>query len=537
MPCQRIAGLPDYTAQPIVGLTVLALLMMAAPAFGSPQPAEPAQSVTGATPGAIPGATPGAINQPLSPSATRPPGRSNPLLNPSSNPPPSPPPNLPDSPYTLGAGDRIRIDIFQVPQYSGETDVLIDGALNLPLVGRVQVKGLSLDDATNKISNAYSRYLRRPIVTLTLLQRRPVQIGISGEVIRPGTYTIATTTTSGDSSNSGEYPTLTQLLEKAGGITQVADVHQVQVRRRQRSGAEQIYTVDLWQLLQTGDLSYNVTLRDGDTIVIPRRTADLAEAPLLATTSFSADQNRPINIAVVGEVFRPGSYSVTGGIARTQQAGVPGDVQLSSSLPTVTRAIQVAGGIKPLADIRHVTVRRLQRDATVQEFQVDLWAFLQAGNIQQDAILQEGDTIVVPSVPELNPAEASQLASASFAPDKIKVNVVGEVKNAGPVELPPNTPLNQAILTAGGFNTRARQGSVELIRLNPDGTVTRRRVRIDLDNNLNEQSNPALYNNDVVIVNRSGLAAIGDTLGSILNPLEGAFSILSIPFRFLNLFN
>ncbi|WP_416673128.1 polysaccharide biosynthesis/export family protein [Egbenema bharatensis] len=439
--------------------------------------------------------------------------------------PTSPPQS--EQPYTLGAGDRVQIEIFQVPQYSGESDVLIDGTLNLPLVGSVSVAGLTLEQATATISSRYAQFLRRPVLTVTLINRRPMQLAISGEVTRPGSYAIQP--------DGAEFPTLAQLIEQAGGITQSADLRQVQVRRPRPGGGEDLISVNLWELLQTGNLQNNVRLRDGDTVIIPETIVDLAEAPIIAASSFAPEENRPINIAVVGEVFRPGAYTVTGGVGQVQDAGAIGGVARAESLPTVTRAIQVAGGIKPLADIRRVEVRRLTRTGEERSFEVDLWALLQ-GDLRQDAILSEGDTIIISRAETLDPAEATQVAAASFSPETIQVNVVGEVENPGALPLPPNSTLNQAVLAAGGFNTRARRSRVDLIRLNPDGSVTRQEVEIDFAEGLNTANNPLLLNNDVIIVGRSGLASAGDTLETILGPLGGVFSILELPFRFLRLF-
>ena len=134
-------------------------------------------------------------------------------------PQPLPSPPGPESAYTLGAGDIIRVDIFRVPQYSGESQVLIDGSLNLPLVGKVNVNGLTLESAADALSGRYGQYLRRPIITLSLLNRRPLQISIAGEVSRPGSYTI--------DQGSTQSSRLSQLLETAGGITQSADLSQV----------------------------------------------------------------------------------------------------------------------------------------------------------------------------------------------------------------------------------------------------------------------------------------------------------------------
>jgi polysaccharide export outer membrane protein len=89
--------------------------------------------------------------------------------------------------------------------------------------------------------------------------------------------------------------------------------------------------------------------------------------------------------------------------------------------------------------------------------------------------------------------------------------------------------LNQAVLAAGGFdNRRARKRSVELVRLNPNGTVERRDITVDLAQGINDQSNPTLRNNDVVLVRRSTLANVTDTLGTILSPASAIFDLLRV---------
>jgi polysaccharide export outer membrane protein len=154
---------------------------------------------------------------------------------------------------------------------------------------------------------------------------------------------------------------------------------------------------------------------------------------------------------------------------------------------------------------------------------------LRTGDLSQDVILQDGDTITIPTATALDPGEANQLASASFSPNTIVVNVVGEVTRPGAIPVPPNTPLNQAVLAAGGFdNRRARKRSVELVRLNPNGTVERRDITVDLAQGINDQSNPTLRNNDVVLVRRSTLANVTDTLGTILSPASAIFDLLRV---------
>ncbi len=415
-----------------------------------------------------------------------------------------------DADYVLGAGDRLRLDVFGVPEYGGEYPVLVNGSLNLPLVGSVSVKGMSLRQASDAIAAEYAPLLKRSIVTLNLLSARPVNVAIAGEVGRPGSYTLAL--------EGNKFPTLTKVVQQAGGLTRTADLRQVEVRRPQRSGPPQQIKVDLWALLQGGNLDQDLVLRDGDSILIPATSdINLAEAPQLAAANFAADPDRPIAIAVVGEVARPGPYTLSAK-----------DKDGKRGIPTVTQAIQQAGGINQIADLQQIQIRRATRSGAEQTVRVNLWQLLQTGDLRQDLTLQQGDTIVIPTATGMNPAQASQLAAASFSPDSMKVNVVGEVVTPGIVTVAPNTPLNQALLASGGFNKRARKRSVQLIRLNPNGTVTQREIAVNLGAGINDQTNPILLHNDILVVDRTGGAKFSDGLNTILDPLSRL-----LPFGFL----
>lgn len=301
--------------------------------------------------------------------------------------------------YILGAGDVIRIDIFDIPEFSGQNGqytILSDGSLNLPWIGNVSVQNMTLEQAANTLAQRYARYIDDPLITVTLLAPRPMRIGIIGQVNRPGIYTV----------------------NPAAGAT--------------------------------------------------------------------------------------------------------------SQKQTVSTAIQAAGGITQLANVRGIEVRRPTAGGE-QSITVDLWQFLQAGDISQDIALQDGDTVVIPQAERVDPAEAAQIAAASFSPATINVNIVGEVVRPGTIALPPNVSLNQAIMAAGGFNRqRARQSEVSLIRLNPDGSVTKRDVDIDFAASINDSTNPPLRSNDIVVVGRSSLASTSDFLNTLLSPLNGVFSIFRV---------
>ncbi|PSP08571.1 MAG: hypothetical protein BRC54_01260 [Cyanobacteria bacterium SW_7_48_12] len=142
--------------------------------------------------------------------------------------------------------------------------------------------------------------------------------------------------------------------------------------------------------------------------------------------------------------------------------------------------------------------------------------------------MRDGDRITVPTARKVTPAEATQLAEASFAPDTISVNVVGEVKQPGTVEIEPNSPLNQAILAAGGFDKqRAQEGKVKLIRLNRNGSVTRRTIPINFAQGINPKSNPILRHRDVIVVGRSDVTSVSDTLETIFSPVTSILDLIS----------
>ncbi|MEO0375035.1 MAG: SLBB domain-containing protein [Cyanobacteria bacterium P01_A01_bin.17] len=416
--------------------------------------------------------------------------------------------------YILGPGDQVQLTLFgQDNLFPTPYLVLVDGTISLPFIGNVPVAGRSIGQVEQDLNARYSRYYKRPLVTVILTRPRSLNLAIAGEVRRPGTYPI---------DSPEQIPTVTQLIQLAGGTTQSADLSRVQVKR---SGNE-VESLDLLKLLTEGSIGENIDLRDGDTVIIPPSDSlNLADSDLIASASFSAATSEPLNIAVVGEVYRPGPHTIRPGSANVDEAGDVGQNRGAGSgreFPTVTQAIQTAGGIKPEADVRQVQVRRRSRNGSEQLIDVDLWQLLQEGDLKQDIALQQGDTVIVPKGEGFTAQDQVTLAAASFSPATIDVNVVGEVTRPGVVQVPPNTPLNTAMLSAGGFNTsRAKKSSVQLIRLNPDGTVTQRKVKIDFDQPVNEETNPALRNNDVVVVDRSGLTKFSDSVTSVFAPIRG----------------
>jgi polysaccharide biosynthesis/export protein len=536
--------------------------------------------------------------------------------------------------YTLGPGDRLRVDIFNVPEYSGEFYVLGDGSINLPVIGSIPVQGLTVQKASGLLTAYFSRYVKRPIVTISVLSPRPVQFAIAGEVTRSGSYTIpftgdnrkfptitqaiqiaggttqtanlrqvqvrraatgrivtvnifdvlqrgntsqditlrdgdtiyiaraegvnasdrlklagsnlanqdatvkvailgevgkpGTYTLKGDSAGTAGRvtpPTLTEAIKIAGGSTASADLSRIRVRRNTRTGVGQVLPINLLNLLKAGDFGQDIILQDGDTILLPTATEiNSANSSLVAASNLGPQAISPPKVVVVGEVNRPGTYTVTGsGNTTNNSTQLTGTV----ALPTVTNAIQAAAGIKPSADIRQIQLIRTTRSGE-QKIALNLFKLIEQGDSSQDIILQEGDRIFIPAAQNPSAKDVELVASSTFAPATIKVNVIGEAGIAGGSrDVPSNTTLNQAILLAGGFNNvRANKNEVDFIRLNPNGTVTKRLIKLNFARGIDPENNPRLQNNDTIVIGRNNLTRIGDGFSTILTPFNGLLQIL-----------
>lgn len=159
-----------------------------------------------------------------------------------------------------------------------------EGNISLPQLGNVSVQGLTLEEAQEKVRLEMAKIFTDPLVTVTLMSPRPVQVTVNGEVFRPGIYPIGSPN-----------PRVTDVLLSAGGTTMMADLRQVQVRRRLADGTLIAQNLDLYSSLQNGGMVQNLRLQDGDAVVIPRREVgadDGYDRNLVARSSLAVPQIR-----------------------------------------------------------------------------------------------------------------------------------------------------------------------------------------------------------------------------------------------------
>lgn len=162
--------------------------------------------------------------------------------------------------YRLDIGDQISVSVPDFPEFNSTGPVDPDGNFLVPILGRIPVLGLTLDEVQTKIRLELGRkYLREePEVIAVLTTARPVQLTILGEVQRPGFYSIAPNTP------------LAQVLLAAGGGTPRADLRSIVVRRVLVDGTVLEEKLDLYTPLIKGERLPDLRLQGGDAVIVSK---------------------------------------------------------------------------------------------------------------------------------------------------------------------------------------------------------------------------------------------------------------------------
>ncbi len=238
---------------------------------------------------------------------------------------------------------------------------------------------------------------------------------------------------------------------------------------------------------------------------------------------------RPMQVSVIGEVQRPGIYTLSEGSV----SNVEGAIAKSPGLPSVISAIQEAGGITQRTDLKRIElIRRLPgKEIKYKKANLDFIALILEGDQQQNPFLFDGDIIKL-HIAEDNLEESQSIAAVNLSPQIIQISVIGEVARPGKFSLKSNTPLSQAIMASGGpINWRSNTGNVDLIRLNRNGSATYKQYKISLNEGPSE-NNPPLRTGDVIRVRRNSYAVATDSIKAVSEPLQGVVTLWSI-FRIL----
>lgn len=232
----------------------------------------------------------------------------------------------------LGAGDVVKVNVYGNPDLALETRVADNGEITFPLIGRVAVGGLSTGEAEKRIAAKLESggYLKKPQVSLIVTQVQSQAVSVLGQVNRPGRYPL-----------EGGKRNLMDLLAQAGGIAQ--DGGDIVSLVRTRNGKTERETIDVVNLVRTGQLQQNLGLAAGDVIYVER-------AP---------------RFYIYGEVQRPGTFRLERGM-------------------TVTQALSAGGGLTLRGTERGMLIKRRAADGSLQTIKA-----------KPDDVLQTDDVVYV----------------------------------------------------------------------------------------------------------------------------------------------
>jgi polysaccharide export outer membrane protein len=172
------------------------------------------------------------------------------------------PPEAAPPEYLIGAGDTLNIFVFRAPELSApELTVRPDGRLSLPLVQDIQAAGRTPSQLAQEIEQRLKRYVLEPTVTVmvrTFVGQPSQQIRVIGEAAQPMSVPYR------------EGMTVLDVMIEAKGLTRYAAGNRAEIVRRGPGGqSAETIRVRLADLLRGGDVSQDVPLRPGDTLVIP----------------------------------------------------------------------------------------------------------------------------------------------------------------------------------------------------------------------------------------------------------------------------
>lgn len=231
----------------------------------------------------------------------------------------------------LGAGDTLRVTVYGHPDLSLETRVAESGSITYPLIGSVKVSGLTPAAAEKRIAGMLEKggYLRNPQVNIAIAENQSQQVSVLGQVTRPGRYPV-----SGARS-------LTDIIALAGGFTPDAGDKVTLVRTRNGKTIKE--ELDIYAMVQNGDMKKNLQLTTNDVLYVER-------AP---------------RFYIYGQVQNPGTYKLERNM-------------------TVLQALSVGGGLSPRGTDRGVRLKRRAADGTLQEM-----------TVKHDDIVQMDDVVYV----------------------------------------------------------------------------------------------------------------------------------------------
>ena len=213
--------------------------------------------------------------------------------------------------YVLGSSDNVRITVFQNPDMTTEARVSDAGTITFPLIGGVEVAGLTTAQAEQKIAATLKSggFVLKPQVNMIVTQFRSRQVSVLGYVNRPGRYPL-----------EDQNFRLADVVALAGGLSPQGG--ELVIVTRVRGGKEERIAVDLDSAFVFNDLDKNVDMLPGDTVYVPRFA----------------------QFYVYGQVGRPGQFRLERNMTLQQAVALGGGVTLRGTEKGITIRRRDVGG-------------------------------------------------------------------------------------------------------------------------------------------------------------------------------------------------
>lgn len=338
------------------------------------------------------------------------------------------------------------IKVAESPDMNRDYAVAGDGAVDLALMGRVVVDGLSTDEAAEAIERALeAKFFKKATVSVEISQAVEGNILVLGAVERPGTISF-----SGD-----KIMTVLEALVQSGGMNKSAAGHEVRVLRWKAGGGmdRQVLTVDVQGMMDSLDFSKDQYLRPRDIIFVPSLGGGAA-----GQSEFLA----------MGQVGSPGFHPCSEGL-------------------DVIRAVGQIGGINQGAKMDGARLLRPQTNGSFKIIPLDLARLFGAADVSANVPILPGDIFFVPS--------SDQSAGG-------KIYLMGQVAKQGfmPIALDAETTLARVLL-GSGVTKFANTSKVKILRKAPDGT--RQSLVVDVQTILDSgdfEKDVPLRDEDVIVV-------------------------------------
>jgi polysaccharide export outer membrane protein len=158
--------------------------------------------------------------------------------------------------YIVGESDVLRVNVWKEPEVSQTVVVRTDGSISLPLINEVKVAGMTPMQIQVLVAEKLKSFLNSPQVTVTVTEIHSKKAFITGEVARPGGYSLNTEIT------------VLQLIAQAGGFTVFAKRDGIVVLRIEDGKALRLH-FKYKEVVHGKNTEQNVALHPGDTVVVP----------------------------------------------------------------------------------------------------------------------------------------------------------------------------------------------------------------------------------------------------------------------------